>query len=56
VNPGRRVTFNVPVSFIDQVQVANGLDPGEGHVQVFFAARRTLRDRNSLAAHLNTSS
>ena len=56
VNPGRRVTFNVPVSFIDQVQGANGLDPGEGHVQVFFAARRTLRDRNSLAAHLNTSS
>ncbi|WP_143466566.1 hypothetical protein [Lentzea kentuckyensis] len=54
IEEGRSGTFCVPIVAIKKAAEHHGLDLTKGHVQVYFGARKTLRDRKSIAERLGS--
>lgn len=54
VQPGSSASFNIPRVAVEKAAEHLGLDPRQGQAQIFFAARRPLRDKRSIADYLAT--
>jgi hypothetical protein len=52
IQPGRSGSFNLPTVAIKESGERYKLDLGAGHIQVYFAARKPLRDKKSVTEYL----
>ncbi|MGH3712176.1 MAG: hypothetical protein ACRDT4_01730 [Micromonosporaceae bacterium] len=52
IQPGSSGSFHLPQVAIEKAAEVHKLDPRKGHIQVYFAARKQLRDKKSIAERL----
>jgi hypothetical protein len=52
IQPGSSGSFNLPKVAVEAIEKVHQLDLRKGHVQVYFAARKQLRDKKSIAERL----
>lgn len=53
IQPGSSASFNIPKVAIEKGAEHQKLDLNEGYIHVYFAARKPLRDKKSIAQRLN---
>lgn len=53
IPPGSSGSFNFPRVAIEKGAEQHGLNLSDGHIQVYFAARKPLRDKKSIAERLS---
>ncbi|MGH4013631.1 MAG: hypothetical protein ACRDSL_06790 [Pseudonocardiaceae bacterium] len=53
IQPGCSGTFMLPRVAIDAAAKHYNFDLNKGHIQIFFAARKTLRDKSSIAKRIS---
>lgn len=53
IQPGSSGSFNLPQIAIKRGAEQHNLDLNKGHIQVYFAARKPLRDKKSIAERLS---
>lgn len=56
IQPGSNAAFNIPRRTIENTAAGNGLDLARAHIVVYFAARKPIRDRTSIAERLGKGS
>ncbi len=53
IQPGSRASFNIPKVAIEKGGEHQKLDLNEGYINVYFAARKPLRDKKAIAQRFN---
>jgi len=54
IHPGSAGLFALPLAALEAARNDHGLNMSEGHIEIYFAARKTLRDKKSIAERLES--